>query len=625
MSCFGNCASTSQQKSPDPTKHVLYSQGMVLGVDDFNQEFAYLANRDQWLARDLIGYGTVSGLAVGIESDATGPRVAVSPGVAVSPRGQLIRVKPKQCASLNAWLKKTAVKEQIPIGTSTLPVYVVLCYRDCPVDEVPILGEPCRTEEETMAPSRVADDFHLELRLTPPDQREEDAIRIFVAWLKQIEVADFPSGDDELKQFVDTIEAMIPAAPQEFSPPESPLDFLFQSPPAELRIPAAELCEYLRTAFRLWVTRLRPLAQFDWSLGTVCQCGSSEQDKPANEECLLLAELQLPLLVAGSDWVIDGTREILKDESRRPWLLHLRVLQEWMLCGCNCEGSNHQVNLEGDVTGPANSTTVESIRNIEVDVTGLADNQVMAYDSAANKWSPADLPQPATQLPTAENVFSPTVVNPSLGSSPRFALEDHTHGLPPDPIPAHVGHTQAHNAHLIGGDVTGTLAAAQVSGILGAPISNTPQEGFVLKFRTTPTKRWMAEADQTGGPTGEFVEHTKDAGRYLIVAAGFFDSKGNPAGAIYNNLTATPVISETGRFTLKFGASTGDDASQKYVQPVDGSNFMYIVKGTSFGKTRAIFHVIEFHSKGIAVQVLSTDNDTLPEAFMIEISLYGKF
>ena len=71
---------------PDPSKHVKYNLGMVLGVDDFDQEFAYLSGRDQWLARDLIGFGTVCGLQVTSETGGQGPRVIVTPGVAVNPR-----------------------------------------------------------------------------------------------------------------------------------------------------------------------------------------------------------------------------------------------------------------------------------------------------------------------------------------------------------------------------------------------------------------------------------------------------------------------------------------------------------------------------------------------------------
>ena len=57
------------EATADPSKHVNYSFGMVLGVDDFTQEFAYHAGRDQWMMRDAVGYGTLSGLAVTVGRD----------------------------------------------------------------------------------------------------------------------------------------------------------------------------------------------------------------------------------------------------------------------------------------------------------------------------------------------------------------------------------------------------------------------------------------------------------------------------------------------------------------------------------------------------------------------------
>src|SRR5215510_14292294 len=95
MSCSCFSANTNSMTVADlnPAKHVNYTVGMVLGVDDFTQEFAYLSGRDQWMARDLIGYGTVRGLKVATEIDSVkGPRVIVDPGVAVSPSGQMICV-----------------------------------------------------------------------------------------------------------------------------------------------------------------------------------------------------------------------------------------------------------------------------------------------------------------------------------------------------------------------------------------------------------------------------------------------------------------------------------------------------------------------------------------------------
>src|SRR3954467_13806188 len=104
MSCFAAQTAPTTTAEPDPTKHVNYTQGMVLGVDDFTQEFAYLSGRDQWMTRDFIGYGTVRGLNLRIEMDVQGPRVAVAPGVAADPRGRLICVPLAQCCYLNKWL-----------------------------------------------------------------------------------------------------------------------------------------------------------------------------------------------------------------------------------------------------------------------------------------------------------------------------------------------------------------------------------------------------------------------------------------------------------------------------------------------------------------------------------------
>src|SRR5688500_19352677 len=93
---------TAPQAPPsDPTKHVKYTLGMILGADDLDQEFAWLSGRDRWLARDAIGYGTINGLQVTVPIDAGGePQVQVSCGSAILPSGALVRVTPAQCAPL---------------------------------------------------------------------------------------------------------------------------------------------------------------------------------------------------------------------------------------------------------------------------------------------------------------------------------------------------------------------------------------------------------------------------------------------------------------------------------------------------------------------------------------------
>jgi len=330
---------------PNPSKHVNYTLGMVLGVDDFTQEFAYLSGRDQWLARDVIGYGTVSGLKVRIDKDdEKGPRVSVESGVALSPRGQFIRVSPAQCTYLNPWL--AANKEKIVITGSPplrdLKLYVVLCYRDCATEMTPVPGEPCRSEEESMAASRLADDFRLELRFVAPAQKEEDALRDFVDWLKQVEITDVGGATQE-----NFLAAIREAAHLDSPITSPPIDFMFGSPPPGLSIPADRAGEYLRAAFRVWVTELRPLWRPNWFSEWQC-CGEKDMDKQeAQEECLLLAELDVPLLrVPLTDEVkVDDLRTILINEERRPFLIHLCLLQEWLWSGSTSRDTQTSIGV----------------------------------------------------------------------------------------------------------------------------------------------------------------------------------------------------------------------------------------------------------------------------------------
>jgi hypothetical protein len=356
--------------APDPTKHVNFTMGMVLGVDDFTQEFAYLSGRDQWLARDLVGYGTVSGLRVRVD-DVSNPRVVVEAGTALTPGGRLVRVKPAQCAQLPDWVRQNqaAVRESLNLVSSpvspldgTLPLYVVLCYRDCPVDMVPIPGEPCRTEEDSIAPSRLKDDFRLELRTTAPYQIEEAALRDFVKWVhRSIEVTNTPGSYLGLEQFLDQIRnaVLIPGSPPDAppaSPPHLPPDFMKDAPAVFLRVHPSDACAYLSAVVRLWATELRPL----WrpaTLGEPPCCGGQEETDPTDEDCVLLARLDVPIVedALTKELLIDGGAQVVVDQEARPILAHQRFLQEWMLCGARPE-TDGQVVAAGRFSAAGKST-----------------------------------------------------------------------------------------------------------------------------------------------------------------------------------------------------------------------------------------------------------------------------
>jgi hypothetical protein len=380
---------------PDPGKHVNFTHGMVLGVDDFTQEFAYLSGRDQWLARDAIGYGTLSGLKVKIENDEKGPRVLVTPGVALSPRGQLIRVTPAQCAYLDPWL--AANKDKLG-QSNNVHLYVVLCYRDCATRMIPVPGEPCRSEEELMAPSRLADDFRLELRLTAPDQKEENALRDFVEWLSHVEIKD--ASVTTLDDFLDSIREAAHLAPEAAarsevdSPLNSPLDFLYGSPPAGVSIPAAHACEYLRAAFLLWVTELRPLWQPNWFREWQCCDSKTTEPEPAREECVLLAELDVPIT---DEIKVEDPSRINVNEERRPFLVHLRLLQEWLLCGrVHGSGDGATQSATGVVTFRTSIPDIFAAESNFIDP-GLGNGPISvqaAFITAPDEFVFGDIPSP---------------------------------------------------------------------------------------------------------------------------------------------------------------------------------------------------------------------------------------
>ncbi|WP_156400495.1 hypothetical protein [Caulobacter sp. Root655] len=333
MGCCDRGSSLVSAGPADPSLHVNYAKGMVLGVDDFVQEFTYLSGRDQWAVRELAGYGVTSGLAVSVEDDAAGPRVRVTAGAAAAPSGQLICVKADQCGALNAWLANPENAALVPDhivpaslpGAGVLPLYLTLCYADCQTALAPIPGEPCRSEEDLMAPSRVADDYRLTLGVTPPPQTEHDAVADFAQWLGALTTAGpvLPPADEEAAWLAALRAAAAPwlEIDNESPPTSPPDDYMFGSPPLSLEVAPERYPAFLRLALRLWVTELRPL----WMAR---RCGGLAD---ALDDCVLLARLDTPVILVGSDggtWQVDGlAADIVIDQRDRPVLASLALAQ----------------------------------------------------------------------------------------------------------------------------------------------------------------------------------------------------------------------------------------------------------------------------------------------------------
>ncbi|HEX8359812.1 MAG TPA: hypothetical protein VF613_06890, partial [Longimicrobium sp.] len=327
----------------DPSKRVNYTLGLVLGVDEFQQEQLYhRAGRwrhNQWLH----GYGTVWGLRVSTPDPAdSDPEIRVTEGAAVDPCGRDICVPATMCVRLNAWLDRhrDVLQRLYGTGPATIPLAVVLCHRECPDDVVPVPGEPCRSQDDAMQPSRIRETFELRLALrdeapwdSPPgdnpggltqfrfSQPEEEAVRAFGRLLDRVRVESGGGGREALVAAVralDVDDGWLPPG----SPPGDGDWFVLDEEEADAAI---------REAMRVWATEVRPRVRGAEPMGEGCGCPCPGQD----DCCVLLAEVDLPV---APGWRVAGN-PFPADEERRPVLLHTRLLQEWLTrahggCGC---------------------------------------------------------------------------------------------------------------------------------------------------------------------------------------------------------------------------------------------------------------------------------------------------
>ena len=327
----------------DPSKRVNYTLGLVLGVDEFQQDQLYHAAGRRGHNRLLHGYGTVWGLRVAAASENGDPEIQVEPGIAIDPCGREICVPDRMCVKLTRWIDRhrPALEALYPQpALQPLPLAVVLCHRECPTDTVPVPGEPCRTQDDAMAASRIREGFELKLALrddapwgSPPvsttgltvfrlSQPEEQAVRAFGLILARVQsTTDELLGADGEARLLAEIYALREAADEGTlaSPPASTDD--------PILLPAGDAPEILRRAFRLWVTEVRPAIRALEDPGA--GCGESD-----GECCVLLAELDLNVT---AEWAVAANQPPLR-EDLRPYLLHTRLLQEWLIAAGGEEG-----------------------------------------------------------------------------------------------------------------------------------------------------------------------------------------------------------------------------------------------------------------------------------------------
>lgn len=345
MSVF-RTATTVQQRI-DPFKRVKYSLGLVLGVDEFEQEQGFFLERGRLHNRALHGYGTVYGLPVTCEAE--GDKITVAPGLAIDPLGREIRVAQAQCAQLNEWLAANHPTGEVP---ANLDVYVLLSYRECETDQVPVPGAPCRSAEENIVPSRTTETFDLKFSLTLPNMAEEAAVEAFGNLLRRIEVtSEHPDAVIAAEQMAQQVRGLLPGPIIRPRPPlggglkPEPGGVVIKPRPGDviggvpglpdrqgnqpIYVRPEQVEAVLEAAFRTWVTEVLPRYM---DLQTTTAGG-----QPV-EQAVLLARLACQF---------DGSWEVAAitvHEEERPYLLTTRLIQEYLI---NREQSRDHSVLEG--------------------------------------------------------------------------------------------------------------------------------------------------------------------------------------------------------------------------------------------------------------------------------------
>jgi hypothetical protein len=518
----------------DPAKRVHYAPGLVLGVEEFVQAEHYLLTKERLHNRALHGYGTVCGLQVEPRSGTGGaPEVLVRAGIALDPRGRQIMVTQDQCAEIDAWLEANADALAASPLPDPLPLYVVLCYRECATDDVPVPGGPCRSLEDSRVASRIADDFLLELRRQPPAQVEEDRVRAFGDLLRAIEISDAPGDFLMLEELEDLVRGLGGGSPGVVPG--------IGSPPV-YRLHPDTAADLLEAAFRVWVTEVRP---FLLPEGRNCAGG------PPVEGCVLLGQLDLTLEDAGDQLrVRDGDpANIVLDESARPYLLHTRLLQEWLLTRSDSVLGDAGGDLDGSYPDP----TVVGLQGNPVapSPSPLVAGQVLTWDGVA--WQAQDLPPAGATDHGALTGLGDVEDHPDYltldGARPMTAAlrmgNNRIRGLTPGGAGGHaVEFNQAikQGDPVPAGDLTGNYPSPTIANLQGRTLAAVPTaDGQVMTWDAAGLQ-WVARPiPASGGGTEQETRLTR------IQALSWFHGRGNSLTFELDGNQVSGVVVQFGR------------------------------------------------------------------------------
>jgi hypothetical protein len=146
-----------------------YFYGQRLGVVDLADEQSYLAGKQRFHNLRAHGVGVLCGLSAeryvcpqGAPPNTPTTLLRMRRGAALDWCGREIVVGWDQCIDVAAWLAQHP-NAQPPSGTAALPLWVALCYRECPSDPAPAPRDPCGCDSGGCEFARIREGFQLKL------------------------------------------------------------------------------------------------------------------------------------------------------------------------------------------------------------------------------------------------------------------------------------------------------------------------------------------------------------------------------------------------------------------------------------------------------------------------------
>jgi hypothetical protein len=148
-----------------------YFFGQRLGVVDLTDEQSYLVGKQRFHNRLAHGIGVLCGLDAeryvfpqGSDPNSPTTLLRVSRGAALDACGREIVVGWDNCIDVAAWFAQhPEAQRAVGAGATSLPLWVALCYCECPSDPAPAPRDPCGCDAGGCEFARTREGFLLKL------------------------------------------------------------------------------------------------------------------------------------------------------------------------------------------------------------------------------------------------------------------------------------------------------------------------------------------------------------------------------------------------------------------------------------------------------------------------------